>query len=55
MRIAALSIALAMMSAVAAQADDEPIGIRVIYTEDFPPFNFENDGEIKGISVDLLK
>lgn len=25
------------------------------YTEDYPPFNYEQEGEIKGIAIDILK
>lgn len=37
-----------------AMADLTAAGLRY-FTEEYPPYNFEADGEMKGISVDLLR
>ncbi len=49
--ICLISLLMICSSAVRA-ADLESL---IYYTEEYPPFNFREDGEIKGIAVDLLR
>ena len=44
-----LLISLVSTSATAASVDDI-----VFVTENYPPFNFEKDGDLQGVSVDTL-
>ena len=43
-----------MLAANVAVVEAHPLESLVYYTEDYPPFNFRENGVIKGISVDLL-
>ena len=39
-----------LLNSLLATADDELI----LYTEHFPPYNFENKGVVRGINADIL-
>ncbi|MGY2574085.1 substrate-binding periplasmic protein [Vibrio sp. C8] len=43
-----------VLAANTAIVEAHPLESLVYYTEDYPPFNFRENGVIKGISVDLL-
>ncbi|WP_243361175.1 substrate-binding periplasmic protein [Fundidesulfovibrio terrae] len=47
-------VALALMLALAAPSRAEKQGYTIL-TEDLPPFNFVEKGDVKGISTDLLR
>lgn len=46
-------VSILLMSSMAASAAS--FDSLTFYTEEYPPFNFRENGEIKGISVDLLR
>lgn len=48
-------VSLSIIPASMAQAQELSAGDLVFVTEDLPPFNYEEDGVVQGISVDLLE
>lgn len=50
-----MSAALATLHSARISRADDPLNSLKFMTEDYPPFNYEQDSELRGISVDIVE